>query len=181
MIFVYFAEGFEEVEALTPVDVLRRADLEVVTVSIEKRRLVKGAHGIEVSCDMLLEESEKFQADMLVLPGGMPGAMGLANCQKLLGRIVKENEKGTLIGAICAAPLVLARAGILKGKRATIYPGMEKELDGASHSAERVCVEGNIITSQGPATAMNFAFSLLEAFAGKDKADTIKKGMLFHD
>lgn len=181
MIFVYIAEGFEEVEAITQVDVLRRADLEVATVSIENELCVKGAHGIEILCDMLLEESEKFEANMLVLPGGMPGAMGLANCKELLSRIVQEDKKGTFIGAICAAPLVLAKAGILKGKKATIYPGMEKEIEGADYCNEKVCVDGHIITSQGPATAFLFAFSLLQAVSGEAKANAIKKGMLFHD
>lgn len=181
MIFVYIAEGFEEVEALTPVDVLRRADLELATVSIESDLCVKGAHDIEISCDMLLEESEKFQADMLVFPGGMPGSLGLANCQTLLSRIAKENEKKTWIGAICAAPMVLAKAGVLKGRKATIHPGMENELAGAEVCADRVCRDGNIITSQGPGTAMAFAFSLLEAISGKEKAADIKKGMLFND
>lgn len=181
MIFVYIAEGFEEVEALTPVDVLRRADLDVATVSVERDLCVKGAHGIELSCDMLLEESEKFQADMLVLPGGMPGALGLSNCQTLLERLANENEKGTWIAAICAAPMVLAKAGVLKGKNATIYPGMDKEIAGAIPCADKVCIDGNIITSQGPATAMQFAFSLLTAISGEEKAKAIKKGMLFHD
>jgi 4-methyl-5(b-hydroxyethyl)-thiazole monophosphate biosynthesis len=130
---------------------------------------------------MILQESEKFQADMLVLPGGMPGAMGLANCQTLLSRIATENKKGTLIGAICAGPMALAKAGILQGKRATIYPGMEKELEGAIYCADKVCIDGNIITSQGLATVFLFAFALLQAFAGEEKVTAIKKGMLFHD
>lgn len=181
MIFVYIAEGFEEIEALTQVDVLRRADLEVATVSTESELCVKGAHGVEIVCDMLLEESEKFQADMLVLPGGMPGAMGLAGCKGLLSRIVKEDKRGTLIGAICAAPLVLAKAGILKGRKATIYPGMEDKIEGAEHCKDKVCIDEHIITSQGPATALLFAFSLLAAFSGEEKANAIKKGMLFND
>lgn len=180
MIFVYIAEGFEELEALTPVNVLRRADVEVALVSIESELCVKGAHGIEISCDMLLEESERLQADMLILPGGMPGALGLANCKLLLDRIVKENEKKTRIAAICAAPMVLAKAGVLKGKKATIYPGMEGELEGAHHCTDKVCIDGNIITSQGPATAMPFAFALLEAVSGKEKAEAIKMSMLVH-
>lgn len=180
MIFVYIAEGFEELEALTPVDVLRRADLEVALVSIETGLRVKGAHGVEISCDMLLAESEKLQTNMIVLPGGMPGALGLSNCQPLLDRIVKENQAKTTIAAICAAPMVLGKAGVLQGKNATIYPGMENELNGAKPSTEKVCIDGNIITSQGPATAMAFAFALLEVVSGKEKSDTVKKSMLVH-
>lgn len=181
MIFVYIAEGFEEIEAMTQVDVLRRADFEVAVVSIESARSVRGAHGIEIVCDMLLEESEQFEADLLVLPGGMPGALNLAHCEQLRRRLLSENKKGTLIGAICAAPLVLEKAGILKGKRATIYPGMEAEIGSANYCEEKVCIDGNIITSQGPATAFMFAFALLEALSDEGKARKIKKGMLFHD
>ncbi len=180
MVFVYITEGFEEIEALTPVDVLRRADIEVATVSMEEQLYVRGAHDIEIACDMTFHESEKFTADMLVLPGGMPGTMGLAKSEQLLSRIRSEYEKGTWVCAICAAPLVLAKAGILKGKNATIYPGMEKEIEGAIYSGETVCVDGNIITSRGPGTALPFAFALVAAMAGKESMDSLKRSMVVH-
>jgi protein deglycase len=180
MVFIYIAKGFEEVEAVTPVDVLRRAGARVAMVSMEQELVVQGAHGIQIVCDMTFEESEKLSADMMVLPGGMPGTMGLANHSGLLLRIKSEFDKGTWIGAICAAPLVLAKAGILKGRKATIHPGMEKEIEGAVRSEEPVCLDGRIITSRGPGTAMAFALALACALKGETAAEDLKRGMVFH-
>ncbi|HCU07505.1 MAG TPA: DJ-1 family protein [Clostridiales bacterium] len=181
MIFVYIAEGFEEIEALTPVDVLRRAGLQVETVSVENDLTVAGAHGITIVCDTMLAESEKIQAEALILPGGMPGALGLLHSPVLLERLRSENEKGTLICAICAAPMVLAKAGILSGRKAVIYPGMEAEIKGAVPCSAIVCVDENLITSQGPATAMPFSLEILKALTDAHTRDEIKKGLLFHD
>lgn len=181
MVFVFIAEGFEEIEAITPVDVLRRAGLCVETVSVEKELKVTGAHGITIVCDTTLAESEKVQADALVLPGGMPGALGLLHSTLLLERIRRENEKGTLLCAICAAPMVFAKAGILDGRKAVIYPGMEAEIKGAIPSSAMVCVDGNLITSLGPATALPFSLEVLKTLTDAHTREEIERGMLFHD
>lgn len=181
MIFVYIAEGFEEIEALTPVDVLRRAGLETETVSLGESLQVTGAHGITIVCDRTLEGSAETAIDALILPGGMPGAANLAGSEVLLDRIRRESAKGTLICAICAAPMVLAKAGVLQGRKATIYPGMEQEMPGAVLCGDRVCTDGNIITSRGPATAMPFALEILKELAGIPARDRVQEGMLFHD
>lgn len=181
MIFVYLAEGFEEIEAVTPVDILRRAGLKVETVSMEKDLQVVGAHGIPVVCDRLFAESEPMEAHAMILPGGMPGALGLLHSAPLLDRIRRENAKGTLICAICAAPMVLAKAGILEGRNAVIYPGMEAEIKGAVPASVPVCVDGNLITSRGPATAMPFALEILKALTDDSTRNTIREGLLFHD
>jgi 4-methyl-5(b-hydroxyethyl)-thiazole monophosphate biosynthesis len=181
MVFVYIAEGFEEIEAITPVDVLRRGGLKVETVSVEKDLQVIGAHGIPIVCDRTLAESEMIRADALILPGGMPGALGLLHSTVLLDRIRRENAKGTLICAICAAPMVLAGAGILEGRKAVIYPGMEAEIKDAVPCSDRVCVDENLITSLGPATAMPFALEILKALTDAHTREEIKEGMLFHD
>lgn len=180
MVLVYIAKGFEEIEAVTPVDVLRRAGAKVAMVSMEQELCVQGAHGIQIACDLTFEESEKLSPDMMVLPGGMPGTMGLANHSGLLLRIRKEFDKGTWIGAICAAPLVLARAGILQGRKATIHPGMEKEIEGALCSEEPVCRDGRIITSRGPGTAISFALALVCALKGATVAEDLKRSMVFY-
>ncbi len=181
MVYVYLAKGFEEIEALTPVDVLRRAGIRVETVSMEKDLWVTGSHGIPILSDRSFAESEKEEARALILPGGMPGAAGLAGNRALLDRLRLAHEKGTLICAICAAPMVLAKAGILEGRRAVIYPGMEGELAGACIGEGPVCVDGNLITSLGPATAMPFAFAVLESLADGVTHKRVKEGMLFND
>lgn len=181
MIFVYIAEGFEEIEALTTVDVLRRAGLRTDTVALGSGLQVTGAHGITIVCDRIMEESLETGIDAMILPGGMPGAANLAGSQILLERIRRESDGGTLICAICAAPMVLAKAGILHGRKATIYPGMEAEIPDAVLCGDLVCTDGNLITSRGPATAMAFALEIVKKLAGAPIRDKVKEGMLFHD
>lgn len=178
MVLVYLAEGFEEIEALTPIDVLRRGGLDVKTVSMGDSPTVAGAHGVPVVCDTMFEESQNIDAQALILPGGMPGSTNLLASKALLQRLRDENAKGTTICAICAAPMVLAGAGILTGRTATIHPGMEPELGEATACADRVCIDRNLITSQGPATAMSFAFAILEALTDAALSQKIKGDML---
>lgn len=178
MVLVYFAEGFEEVEALSPVDVLRRAELDVRTVAMSDERTVMGAHGVPIVCDMVYADTVDLDVRAMVLPGGMPGSTNLMEYPGFLEKLRAENEKGTTICAICAAPMVLANAGILSGKNATIYPGMEPELGDAKPCDELVCVDGNLITSRGPATAMNYAFGILEELTDAETAQRIKREML---
>lgn len=179
MIYVHLAEGFEEVEALTAVDVLRRADIDVRTVSVTGERTVKGTHGINVEADMLYEDSDYEKCEMIVLPGGLPGATNLGDHEGLIAHIKCFADNGKKLAAICAAPMVFGTCGILEGKRATIYPGMEDCLKGATATGEAVAIDGNIITGQGPALAMEFALALVEAMKGKEAADEVAADLLY--
>ena len=178
MIYVHLAEGFEEIEAVTIIDVLRRAELETESVSVTGSKWVKGAHGITVEADILYEEAEYENCDMIVLPGGIPGTPNLGAHEGLLARIKDFAGRGQHVAAICAAPMVLGKAGVLDGKKATIYPGMEEHLTGAKPLGDRVVRDGNIITSQSAGTAMAFAIALAEVFKGKEMAARLKKSML---
>lgn len=179
MIYVHLAEGFEEVEALTAVDVLRRANLDTKTVSITGDNTVMGTHGIPVTADITYDEADYTQCEMIVLPGGMPGAANLEAHQGLTEQIKSFYDNNKKIAAICAAPMVFGTCGILEGKNATIYPGMEKRLKGANPTGEAVTVDGNIITGKGPALALEFALKLVEVIKGKDAADAVAEDMLF--
>lgn len=174
-VFVPFAEGFEEIEALTVVDVLRRAGIEVDMVGIPGM-MVTGSHGVKVSMDKKLSEVNVDDYDGIVLPGGNPGYINLGKTSSLLEMIKKLNMKGKLIAAICGAPCVLAKAGVLENRKATIYPGMEKELP--YPRGERVVVDHNIITSQAPGTAMEFSLKIVEVLLGKPKALELKKKLV---
>ena len=146
---IFLAEGFEEVEALTPADLLRRAGAEVTLVSIKAEKTVTGSHGISITADRLFEETDYEDADLLVLPGGMPGTLNLKACEPLLALLKEHNAKGKKLAAICAAPTVLGHAGLLNGKNATCYPGCEDGLTGA------ICQTAPVVTdaSSPPAAA----------------------------
>jgi len=176
-VFIHFANGFEEVEAITPVDVFRRAGFEVTTVSVTGKKEVTSTRGIVVLADALFQEVDYTGADLVVLPGGQPGSDNLNRHEGLIKQIRLLHEKGRLIAAICAAPRVLASAGILKGKRVTCYPGTDELLTGATVTGNMVEVDGNIITGKGPGAAMKFSLTLVELLAGKSKADELKKAM----
>jgi len=173
-IMVPLAEDFEEIEALTVVDVLRRAGIEVNTVGVVGS-VISGLHGIRITTDKRLSEVNADDYDGIVLPGG-PSYSILARTSQIINILKKLNSQGKLIAAICAAPSVLAKAGVLEGRRATIYPGMEKELPYPRD--DRVVVDGNIITSQGPGTAMEFALKIVETLVGGEKAFRLKKQLL---
>ena len=179
--FVFLADGFEEVEALTPVDVLRRAGVEVKTVSINEGRKVTGAHGVPIEADVTFKEADFGGADWLVLPGGMPGAQNLF-AFKALGDLLKVHQmNGKGIAAICASPaVVLAQLGLLEGKTATCYPGFEELLvkNGAKPEAKRVVRDGMTITGNGPSSALPFALEVAAAIAGADAAQQVAAGML---
>ncbi len=175
---VFFAEGFEEIEALTIVDVLRRADIPTSIVSVSNNLSVVGAHGIKVDADCLFEEVDFQDAEILILPGGLPGAHNLNAHQELKKQLKLFNDAGQKVAAICAAPLVLGGLNILENKKATCYPGFENELLGANLSTELVVKAGNVFTSRGPGTAINFALELVADIKGKDTADQLAKGMI---
>ena len=179
MINVYLAEGFEEIEAMTIVDVLRRANCNVQTVAIGGDVSVLGTHEIFIEADVLFEDVDNFNCEMLVLPGGMPGANNLLKHEGLKEAILSAAETETKLAAICAAPMVLGAHGVLQGKRATIYDGMEDKLIGADYTGDDVTSDGGIITGRGPALAMKFALKLVEELKGKEVAEEIAKGLLF--
>lgn len=172
------AEGFEEIEAVTPIDVLRRAGVEVVTAGLTGTK-VTGAHGLSIEADTTLERAPA-DADVVILPGGLPGSENLAGSAAVQALVKTMAEKGKHVAAICAAPgLVLSRTGVLDGKRATCYPGFEKHFGPkTTKSEDRVVVDGKLVTSRGPGTALEFSLALVEQLVGKGKADELKKGML---
>lgn len=178
--YVFLADGFEEIEAVAPVDIMRRADMIVRTVSINGAKNVTGANGVTYKADCLFEEVDFSNAGYLVLPGGMPGATNLYGFEPLCRLLKEHNNKGGKIAAICASPaVVLAPLGILNGKRATCYPGFEKELINIDMTGERVVKDGNVITANGPASALLFGKAIVEDVCGKQTADQIAAGMLF--
>lgn len=178
-VFLFLANGFEEIEALTPVDLLRRAGITVETVSIGAGQLVTGRSGITVLADRLLSEITFDEADMLVLPGGMPGTKYLAACKPLTDavRAFAENPDKK-IAAICAAPTVFGELGILRGKKACCYPGLEEKLSGAEAVFDRVVIDGNITTSRGAGTAMDFALSLIAQLTDAANAEKIRESVV---
>ena len=178
MNYVFLADGFEEVEALATVDVLRRCGIEVQTVSISYSEEVTGAHGIIVKADKVLDYSMLQDADFLILPGGLPGATNLRDCEALQEVLKQHAAKGGNLAAICAAPMVLGGLGLLEGKEATCYPGFEKYMIGAKPGSLPVVQDGNVITGKGPAVAFAFGLKIAEAIKGKDAAGDVAAGML---
>ncbi len=179
-ICVFLADGFEEIEGLTVVDLLRRAGIEVTTVSISDSLTVHGAHGIDVQADKMFEETEYSEKDMVVLPGGMPGTLNLGahdGVKVVLEQFYKEEK---YIAAICAAPSVLGKYGMLKGRKATSYPGFEEALLGAEYVCDTVAEDGFVITSRGMGTAIDFSLKLIERLTSKEKAEEIGKSIIYY-
>ena len=176
---IFLAEGFEEVEALTPADLLRRAGAEVTLVSIGNEKKVAGSHGIIITADRLFVDTDFADADLLILPGGMPGTLNLKACDPLLELLKEHNARGRKLAAICAAPTVLGHAGLLDGKHATCYPGCEDGLTGAICETTPVVTDGTITTSRGVGTAIPFALSLIAQLYGQEKADEIAKSIVY--
>jgi 4-methyl-5(b-hydroxyethyl)-thiazole monophosphate biosynthesis len=175
---VPLADGFEEIEAITIIDVLRRADVEVTTVGLDGQT-VNGAHGVQIQADALWADVQLASFDAIVLPGGMGGALRMAEHEALLGALVEFKSSGRLTAAICAAPLVFERAGIVGGTAVTAYPSVQGELSSANVDAgRRVVKAGNIVTSQGPGTAMEFALALVEELCGAPKRAQLGAAML---
>jgi len=177
-VLVPLAEGFEEIEAVTIIDVLRRADLAVKTCYLQGPE-VTGAHRLTVKADLNIDAADAARCAMVVLPGGMPGSSNLAEDQRVLNLVKSVDRSGGYVAAICAAPMVLAAAGVIGGKRATCYPGFESKLDGASVSKDKVVVDGKMVTGNGPGSAVPFALKLVELLRGKAIADDLAKGLLW--
>lgn len=178
-VYVFFANGFEEVEGLTVVDVLRRAGVEVCMVSVTGKTAVTGAQGITIQTDKLYQETDVCDGDMLVLPGGQPGTTNLGEYEPLTELLKAWNKEGKRIGAICAAPTVLGGLDILKGRKAICYPGCEAQLTGAEIVNERVVTDGNITTSKGIGTAIPFALELVKLLIDEKTSEEIKNGIVY--
>lgn len=174
---VLLANGFETLEALTVVDILRRGEVECNTFSLEGNE-VTTSHNIKLKADKSITDEEINSYDFLVLPGGMPGSINLRDDERVIELVKKFNEKNKWVCAICAGPIVLGKAGITEGKNVTCYPGFEEELGNCNYKNDMVVVDGNIITGRGPAAAIPFAFEILSKIS-EEKAEKIKKAMLF--
>lgn len=178
MYYVLLADGFEEIEALTVTDVLRRAEVDVMNASLTGEYEVKGAHGITVKCDITIKEAlEADDAQGVILPGGMPGTRNIEKSAEARRLTEKMNSEGRLVAAVCAAPSVLGKMGILEGKKCTCYPGFEEELKGARVKKASVLADGNVITSRGPGTALDFALALTEYITGKSSEELARSMM----
>lgn len=178
-VYVFLADGFEEIEGLTVVDVLRRGKVETVTVSVTGKKTVMGSHSIPVLADCLFEERDLSDGTVYVLPGGMPGTLHLGDHQGLAGLLVKAKVEGKKLAAICAAPSVLGQLGLLEGERATCHPGFEEKLTGAVTTENTVEVSGQITTSRGMGTAVPFALELLRQLMGEETVAQVSKGLVW--
>lgn len=177
-IAVHLAEGFEEIEAVSIIDILRRAEISTIVVSVTESLEVIGSHGIKIIADQLFKAVNYELIDMIVLPGGMPGSTNLNEHLGLREQILNFNESNKLLGAICAAPLVFGNLGILKNKKATCYPGFENQLHGAVVTGENLVVTDNIITGKGAGIAIDFALSIVEILKGKTFSNVIAEKMI---
>lgn len=177
MVYTLLATGFEEIEALTVVDILRRAEIPVKMVSVTDNLNVTGAHGIEVVADCLLSGIE--DGELLFLPGGLPGVTNLEASKAVVDLIKKYASTEKYISAICAAPSILGKLGLLNGRKATCYPSFEKYLDGAEYLTEKVVIDGNFITSRGAGTASDLGFKIVSLLKVKELAEKLKSGMIY--
>ncbi|MCK9311080.1 MAG: DJ-1/PfpI family protein [Bacteroidales bacterium] len=177
-LLLFLAPGFEEIEAITTIDVLRRAGLNVLSVSITGDHRVVGAHSIAIETDCLYPEIDFDEADMLILPGGQPGTKNLNVHEGLKAALTNFAKAGKPLAAICAAPMILGQLGILDGKEATCYPGNEVYLKGATLSKRRVVRDGSVITAAGPGMAIKFALEIVNFFLGEEKSEEIVKDFL---
>jgi 4-methyl-5(b-hydroxyethyl)-thiazole monophosphate biosynthesis len=177
---IFLAEGFEEIEGLTVVDVLRRAGVEVTTMGISGKRQIAGSHGIHLVADAVYEDIAFEELDGIVLPGGMPGTNHLKEHEGVVEQVKKFAAEGKLVAAICAAPSVLGYAGVLQGKQATCYPGFEGQLTGATPKADPVVCDGNVITGRGMGAAIPFALALTEYLLGQEKAKEIAESIQYN-
>ena len=178
-VYAFLAEGLEEVECLAVVDVLRRSGVEVTLVSVGETKEIVGSHGIRLTADALFEETNPDQADILFLPGGMPGTKNLQAHQGLAEAIRKAAKQGRRIAAICAAPSILGTMGLLKGRTATCYPGFEDMLEGASYTSQGVITDGNITTSRGLGYALALGLELIRLLQGPQQAERIREAVQY--
>lgn len=178
MVCIFLADGFEMIETLTPCDILHRAGLDVRLVSVSSKDFVRSTHGVDVKADMPLCDVNPDAIDMMILPGGMPGAKNLYETKPLIELLMRHAEAKKPIGAICAAPFILGKCGLLNGKKATCYPGFEKDLEGATVVTDGVVRDGNTVTAKGMGVSLAFALELCEMLCGKEKSDAIAKSVM---
>lgn len=178
-VFIFMADGFEEIETITPLDIFRRAEIDVQTVSISENKLVRGAHAVSIMADCLFSDTDFLENDLLYLPGGMPGTKNLEAHEGLKNLLHKQAENNKKIAAICAAPSILGEMGLLKGKEATCYPGFENQLIGAVLSKEKMVKSGYISMAKGAGVATQFALKLVEELKGKQTANKIAESICF--
>lgn len=180
-VYIFLADDFEDIEGLTVVDLMRRAGIDISTVSIKDTREVKTSHGISMFTDLIFTDTDFSDGDMLVLPGGMPGTRHLSEYHPLIQLLEDFNSKGKMIAAICAAPSVFSRLGFLKGKNATSYPSFKETLvnDGVCYLEDSVVTDGNVTTSRGLGTAVDFALCLISRLEGKEKAEEIADSIVY--
>lgn len=181
-VLMFLADGFETVEALAPLDILRRAEIEVITVSVNGQKKVTSTHQVVVEADVILEELSDAQknADAYILPGGMPGARTLADHQAVIGLINNAYADNKLVAAICAAPMLLGEQNLLNGKNAICFPGFESYLTGVKISEESVVRDGNIITGKGVGVAFEFGYAIVQALKDEAAVKELKQKMIFH-
>lgn len=178
-VYEFLANGFEEIEALAPVDILRRGGVDIKTVSITGSDFVESSHGIAVKADLKFEDADFSDADMLLLPGGMPGSTNLNAHEGVKKALLTQASAGKRIGAICAAPMVLGGLGLLKGKKATCSPGFQKYLTGAEYTGQLYQEDGLIITGEGPAASLPYAYKILSYFIGEDNVKDLQVKMQY--
>ncbi len=172
MIYIFLADGFEEIEALTVADILRRAEKEVALVGVGSK-IIRGSHGITVACDLEQSETTLNDLEMVVLPGGMPGTLNLEKSEVVRSFVAHAVQNDIWVGAICAAPTILGHMGLLDGVRVTCYPGFEDQLGGAKFLDTSTVRDGKIITASGAGQSIKFGLALLEALEGKARADLL--------
>lgn len=177
-VLLHLAPGFEEIEAVTTIDILRRADINIHVVSIMDCLQVTGAHGIEIRADIGFARTNYEDVDMLILPGGQPGSNNLAKHEGLCEKIQAHYDQGKWLAAICAAPLVFGRMGLLEGVETICYPSFEPELKGAIISDKTVAVSGNFITAKGPGVTMDFALEIVKQLKGEATANRIAQSII---
>lgn len=178
-IAIFFAKGYEEIEALSVVDICRRCDIVIDMVSVTEEKKVEGAHGIVVEMDKTFSQVDFAEYDMLVLPGGGEGTRNLEAHEKLMAQVDAFYEAGKYIGAICAAPSIFGHRGFLKGRKACSYPSFESHLEGAVVTAGPVEVDGHVVTSRGMGTSILFGLAIAALFVGQDKAEEMAKAIIY--
>ncbi len=178
-VFLFLAEGFEEIEAVSPIDILRRADIPIITVSIMDKKEVVGAHGITIVADKLFDETDFSENSFLILPGGLNGMLNLKSHCKLIELLKKQNEQQNKVAAICAAPSILGELGFLEKREAICYPGFEENLLGAKISSYPVVTDGNITTAKGVGVAIDFALKIVEILKGREMSDKIANDIIY--
>ncbi len=176
---IFLAPGFEEVEMLTVTDMLRRANISIDMVSITDSLEVTSSHNVTIKADKLFKDADFEEAQMLVLPGGMPGTNNLLAYKPLTDKLVEFHNSGKKLSAVCAAPSVLGELGILEGRKATCFPGFEEKLRGATYVKQPVVTDGTIITSRGMGTCIDFAGAIITSLDSKEKADEIKEKIIY--